>query len=316
SASRAHSMWRSSSPSVPCRHRSQSVAQPSEQPMEDRRGSGTGSKGGPITSRSRWGVVVVAVVAALALLLPRACADEDGFGRAAEVLQQPPGPVTLPELTADEEAVLGRFGEVAAMATQAVVRIESRAAARPTAEGSMLPPGFAPFFGPEGSLEPMPQVAGGSGVIVSADGHIVTNAHVVQNGGVTVWLDDRRSFEAEVVGVDPTTDVAVLDIDAEGLPTLAFAAPEDLDVGDWVLAIGSPGVGGGQLEQTVTAGIVSAVGRPLELLSQGMLEDPQMQALAGYAIEDFIQTDAVINPGNSGGALVDMEGRIAGINTA
>src|SRR5690606_8731952 len=126
----------------------------------------------------------------------------------------------------------------------------------------------------------------------------------------------RRSFEAEVVGVDPTTDVAVLDIDAEGLPTLAFAAPEDLDVGDWVLAIGSPGVGGGQLEQTVTAGIVSAVGRPLELLSQGMLEDPQMQALAGYAIEDFIQTDAVINPGNSGGPLVDMEGRIAGLNTA
>ncbi len=271
--------------------------------------------GGPRPARPRGGAVVVGLALGVALLAPRACTDpEEGYGRTAQV-----GGLPLPELQQEEQEVFGRFQQVAAVARAAVVRIESMSAPAATAQvPEDIPPFFEDFFGPlpDGEGGGMPSLAGGSGFIVSPDGHIVTNAHVVQGGDVTVWLDDRRSFPAELVGLDRTTDVALLDIDAEGLPTLPFAPREDLAVGDWVLAIGSPGVGGGQLEQTVTAGIVSALGRPLQLLSQGLLEDPQLQEFAGYAIEDFIQTDAVINPGNSGGPLVDMRGRVVGINTA
>jgi Do/DeqQ family serine protease len=199
------------------------------------------------------------------------------------------------------------------VATAAVVRIESESS---MAEASAVPPGFPDLFGPGAPAEAMPQIAGGSGFIVSADGRILTNAHVVLGGDLTVWLDDRRSFEAEVVGLDTTTDVAVLDIDADDLPVLPLGDSEELRVGDWVMAIGSPGVGGGQLEQTVTAGIVSALGRPLQLLSQELFADPETRDVAGYAIENFIQTDAVINPGNSGGPLLDMNGRVIGITTA
>src|SRR5690606_32884939 len=170
------------------------------------------------------------------------------------------------------------------------------------------------FFGPE--MEEFPRVAGGSGVIISPDGRILTNAHVVQGGDLTVWLDDRRSFPAELIGLDPTTDVAVLDIEAEDLPVLRLGDSDEVRVGDWVLAIGSPGVGAGQLDQTVTAGIVSALGRPLQLLSRDLLQNPETREYAGYAIENFIQTDAVINPGNSGGPLLDLRGQVIGINTA
>jgi serine protease Do len=220
------------------------------------------------------------------------------------------------QLDEDVQA-LERFGDVAAFATRAVVRIESQSATTSPADRD-IPELFEPFFGPGGGMpEPGPAIAGGSGFIVSTDGRILTNAHVVQGStDLTVWLNDRRSFPAELVGLDPTTDVALLDIDADGLPVLSLGDSEDLRVGDWVLAIGSPGVGGGQLEQTVTAGIISALGRPLQLLSQGLLEDPSTREFAGYAIENFIQTDAVINPGNSGGPLVDMDGRVIGINSA
>ena len=222
----------------------------------------------------------------------------------------------------DDVPMLDRFSEVAAFATEAVVRIEAQGMAR--AAERELPDFFERFFGPGGGPqgpeqmpEQLPAIAGGSGFIVSPDGRILTNAHVVRGGTeFTVWLNDRRSFPAELVGLDPTTDVAVLDIDAEELPVLPLGDSDALRVGEWVLAIGSPGVGGGQLEQTVTAGIISAIGRPLQLLSQGLLEDPATAELAGYAIENFIQTDAAINPGNSGGPLIDMEGRVIGINTA
>jgi serine protease Do len=222
--------------------------------------------------------------------------------------------------TADIGA-LSRFREVAATATAAVVRIESETSATMGAGGpGDIPDLFEPFFEPgapgEPSPEVMPRIAGGSGFIVSSDGRILTNAHVVLGGDLTVWLDDRRSFDAEVVGLDPTTDVAVLDIDASDLPVLPLGDSEEVRVGDWVMAIGSPGVGGGQLEQTVTAGIVSAMGRPLQLLSQELFADPETRDVAGYAIENFIQTDAVINPGNSGGPLLDLNGRVIGITTA
>ena len=219
----------------------------------------------------------------------------------------------------DDVPVLDRFSEVAAFATQAVVRIESQGASPTGAPEPDVPEFFEPFFGPGGPQMPeqMPAIAGGSGFIVSSDGRILTNAHVVRGGtDLTVWLNDRRSFPAELVGLDPTTDVAVLDIDADELPVLPLGDSDSLRVGEWVLAIGSPGVGGGQLDQTVTAGIISAIGRPLQLLSQGLLQDPATADMAGYAIENFVQTDAAINPGNSGGPLVDMQGRVIGINSA
>src|SRR5690606_25327348 len=146
---------------------------------------------------------------------------------------------------------------------------------------------------------PIPQQGVGSGVIIDAErGLIVSNSHVVQNAeSIVVTLTDRRQFEAEVIGSDPPTDVALLKIEAEGLSELELGNSDDLDVGDFVVAIGNPfGLG-----QMATAGIVSALGR------SGI-------NVEGY--EDFIQTDASINPGNSGGALVGLDGTLKGINTA
>ena len=160
-------------------------------------------------------------------------------------------------------------------------------------------PQFRKFFGQPGQTPSRPRVSGGSGVIVDAEnGYILTNNHVVQNrDSIAVTLNDGRRFDVEVLGTDPASDIAVLKIDPDELTELPFGDSENLRVGDFVLAIGNPfGLG-----QTVTSGIVSALGR------SGI--NP-----AGY--EDFIQTDASINPGNSGGALVTLDGKLVGINTA
>lgn len=254
-------------------------------------------------------LALLAILAAVVLVVAPGDGPREGYARTLEAASQ------RPALQSQEggDDFLDRFANVAAFAKPAVVRIESQGSidAEPPAQ---VPEMFQPFFGPEPA--PMPRVSGGSGFIVSPDGHILTNAHVVQGNELTVWLDDRRAFDAELVGMDRTTDVAVLDIDATDLPTLPMGDSDELRVGDWVLAIGSPGVGAGQLEQTVTSGIVSALGRPLQLLSQDLFADPTTREFAGYAIENFIQTDAVINPGNSGGPLVDMDGRVVGITTA
>jgi Do/DeqQ family serine protease len=139
----------------------------------------------------------------------------------------------------------------------------------------------------------------GSGVVVSPDGYVLTNNHVVDRGvEVTVTMPDKRELRAKVIGVDPATDIAVLKIDATNLPTMPWGDSARLKVAEWVLAIGNPF----QLNQSVTLGIVSATGRTLE------------GRFAAY--EDFIQTDAAINPGNSGGALVNARGELVGINTA
>jgi serine protease Do len=132
---------------------------------------------------------------------------------------------------------------------------------------------------------------------------------------LTVSLPDRRQYNAELVGSDPTTDVAVIRINERNLPTMSFGDSEGVRVGEWVLAVGNPGFGGaGSLDYTVTAGIISAVGRPLDLI-RGELQRQGSEA-AQYAIADFIQTDAVINPGNSGGPLVNVRGQVIGINSA
>ncbi|TWU17060.1 Do family serine endopeptidase [Allorhodopirellula heiligendammensis] len=169
-----------------------------------------------------------------------------------------------------------------------------------------LPPGFEQFFGNGGrrgrSMEPQPQQQGqGSGVIVRQDGYILTNNHVVEGADiVTVELSTGAKVEAEVVGTDPETDLAVVKIDRTGLQPVPFGDSEAIRVGDWVLAIGSPF----GLDQTVTAGIISGKNRV-----QGIVDD-------GHGFEDFLQTDAAINPGNSGGPLVNLHGELVGINTA
>ena len=163
---------------------------------------------------------------------------------------------------------------------------------------------FQFFFGPDFQMpEDMPQHGSGSGVIISKDGYIMTNNHVVANAsdkGIKVILSDKREFTAKLIGRDQNTDIAVIKIDAEDLPVASVGNSDNVQVGQWVLAIGNP-LG---LNNTVTAGIVSALGRNINIDGNS------------YAINNFIQTDAVINPGNSGGALVDINGLVVGINAA
>jgi serine protease Do len=199
------------------------------------------------------------------------------------------------------------FEAIAEHVTPAVVSIraeqlESRSTARPRRN---LPPGMEDFFRQFENQDPQPRAGSGSGFIVSKDGYILTNNHVVADADrVTVTLLDNRQFNAKVVGRDPTTDVALIKVDAKDLPTVALGDDKNARVGQWVVAIGNP-LG---LDFTVTAGIISAKGRGREL---GALYASQR-----YAILDFIQTDAAINPGNSGGPLVNIRGEVIGINSA
>jgi len=158
------------------------------------------------------------------------------------------------------------------------------------------------FFGKPLQKAPKKTVSGsGSGVIISSDGYIATNYHVVKGADIIeITLNDKRILEAKVIGQDPNTDLALLKVIESDLIPIPYSNSDDLQVGDWVLAVGNPF----NLTSTVTAGIVSAKGRNINLLKEQ------------YAIESFIQTDAAVNPGNSGGALVNANGELVGINTA
>jgi serine protease Do len=199
------------------------------------------------------------------------------------------------------------FVSIAEHVTPAVVSIQAERDAKQSVQRSPRrngPPGLEDFFQ---KFDPRsaPAEASGSGFIVSKDGYILTNNHVVEDfDRLNVTLTDHRVFKAKVVGRDPTTDVAVIKIEGKDLPTATLGNDESARVGEWVLAIGNP-LG---LDFTVTAGIVSAKGRGSTEL-QGLNRD-------AYAITDFIQTDAAINPGNSGGPLVNSRGEVIGINSA
>jgi len=188
---------------------------------------------------------------------------------------------------------------------------------------------FEYFFGFNGQqapkLQQQPEVGYGSGVIISSDGYIVTNNHVVNGADeITVTLNERTTYPAKVIGTDENTDVALIKIEATNLPFIPFGNSDILKVGQWVLAVGNPM----NLGTTVTAGIVSAKARNLGIIdseknqnSQGnqFLQQQQQQqsnAAKSLSIESFIQTDAAVNPGNSGGALVNLKGELVGINTA
>jgi Do/DeqQ family serine protease len=194
------------------------------------------------------------------------------------------------------------FSNTAEKVTPAVVHIKATSlrAAEPQ---NNIPPMFRDFFGDSFRFErePQPRVGSGSGVIISSDGYIVTNNHVIANADqLEVTLFDKRSYKAKIIGTDPSTDLALIQIQESNLPSLRFGNSEALKVGQWVLAVGNPF----NLESTVTAGIVSAKGRSINILG------------GGSSIESFIQTDAAVNPGNSGGALVNVQGDLVGINTA
>lgn len=198
------------------------------------------------------------------------------------------------------------FVDAAKVVTPGVVHIRSTVEAQTTASRSRDPfeQYFREFFGaPGGSYQQRPSVGTGSGVIISTDGYIATNNHVIENAtDIEILLNDNRTYKAKLIGTDPTTDLALLKIEEKGLPFVRFGDSDAIEVGEWVLAVGNPF----EFRSTVTAGIISAKGRNINILRNR----DRMQ------IESFIQTDAAVNPGNSGGALVNLNGDLVGINTA
>jgi Do/DeqQ family serine protease len=197
------------------------------------------------------------------------------------------------------------FTYAAESAVQAVVYVE--VTVQQTTRSRGIDP-FEYFFGfgdgyGFGQPQSREQKGSGSGVIIRPDGYIVTNNHVVSGATkISVTLNDNQQYDATVVGTDPATDVAIIKVEAENLPTIPLGDSDQLRLGEWVLAIGSPL--GAQLRSTITAGIVSAKGRSMP------------DGSGEFKIESFIQTDAAVNPGNSGGALVNKKGELVGINTA
>lgn len=228
-----------------------------------------------------------------------------------QLLQKETAPITTPNyakqinenlnVKASNAIAPFDFKEASALAMQSVVHIRAAESQNVANQRRQNDP-FGGFFGND-MFNPymQPRQGEGSGVIFSQDGYIVTNNHVVEFADeVEVTLFDNRSFNAKVIGTYPEADLAVLKIDATNLPVLENADSEAASVGEWVLAVGNPL----ELNSTVTAGIISAKGRNINIINQK------------GSIESFIQTDAAVNPGNSGGALVDAKGRLLGINTA
>lgn len=203
------------------------------------------------------------------------------------------------ELTGMRDAIAAAeifdFTDAAEKAVHAVVHVKVK-----SQESYSYNPFYEFFFGEKPNMQPEPVMGFGSGVIISSDGYIVTNNHVVDGStDIEVVLNDRRSFPAEVIGTDPSTDIALLKIKATDLPFMVYGNSDDMRLGQWVLAVGNPY----NLTSTVTAGIISAKSRSINILGES-------------SIESFIQTDAAVNPGNSGGALVNTKGELIGINTA
>ncbi|MFH0893958.1 MAG: Do family serine endopeptidase [Bacteroidota bacterium] len=197
-------------------------------------------------------------------------------------------------------AALPDFVNAAELSVPAVVHVKTKYLNSGYTSSFGFDP-FSDFFGNPYRKKAEPASGFGSGVIISADGYIVTNNHVITKAdAIEVTLDNKSTYEAKVIGTDPSTDLALLKIEESGLPYLRFGNSDSVKVGEWVLAVGNPF----NLTSTVTAGIVSAKARNINFMEEGP------------SIESFIQTDAAINPGNSGGALVNTKGELIGINAA
>lgn len=244
-------------------------------------------------SKGLWGAIALVVVGIIfgAVLV-------SGFGLVRPSMANLQLGASYPpvDLNADATSFSQAFISVAKNVTPEIVKV--------TVVAKVNNPHQDFFFFPFQNM-PKEEEGSGSGIIISPDGYILTNNHVVQNATkVRVDLFDKRTFTAKVIGTDPQTDIAVIKINATDLPTAYLGNSDSLKVGQWVMAIGNPL---STLTNTVTAGIIGALGRGrLGLVDNG----------SGYGIEDYIQTDAPINPGNSGGALVDLSGSVIGINAA
>ncbi|MFN5704410.1 MAG: Do family serine endopeptidase [bacterium] len=239
-----------------------------------------------------------------------------GFvGVAAYKFFEDKGPTTITEKQKVQFASLPTYAEpdggtdftvAAAKTVAAVVHIKVTMSSSPQA--NYIDPIFRDFFGDGGFPfgQRGPSMGSGSGVIISADGYIVTNNHVVNGADkIEVVLNDKRSYKGKVIGTDPNTDLALVKIEADNLPFVVYGNSDNVKIGEWVLAVGNPL----NLTSTVTAGIVSAKGRNINIIGEDGSRTP-------FPIESFIQTDAAVNRGNSGGALVNTRGELVGINTA
>jgi serine protease Do len=258
----------------------------------------------PVRAKAR--VIIFTTAAFLGGVLFASALDWTAGTQAASILQSAPAAQDVRPVADLNQA----FISIAESVTPSVVNISTERPQRTSRGHPAIPEEFRRFFNipesPGGQEIPLPGT--GTGFILSADGYIMTNNHVIEDANVIrVTLHDRRRYDARVVGRDPTTDVAVIKIEANGLTPVRLGNSDAARVGEWVLAFGNP-MG---LDFTVTSGIVSARGRgQLGILGQSLGEDARL------AIEDFIQTDAAINPGNSGGPLVNLRGEVIGINTA
>ena len=193
------------------------------------------------------------------------------------------------------------FQNAAAISVNAVVHVKTESIVN-----REIDPLYKFFYGNQYQPEPQITTSSGSGVIISDDGYIVTNNHVVNGAeNVTITLNNKKAYQAKIIGNDPSTDLALLKINEASLPYIAYGNSNEVNVGEWVIAVGNPY----NLTSTVTAGIVSAKGRDINILRGD-------RKTGVSAIESFIQTDAAVNPGNSGGALVNVKGELIGINTA
>ena len=243
--------------------------------------------------KNMTGLIVAALTGAIVSVGTYTYLDKKNGQLVEQVYTAPVQRVNYP-MAAPEGSV--NFVEAANNSIHSVVHIKTKV----VRSGVRSANPFYQFFFDQG-MQPQTQQGSGSGVIISGDGYILTNNHVVNNADeVEVVLNDQRSYSAEVLGTDPNTDLALLKIDEEGLAYIPYGNSENVQVGEWVLAVGNPF----NLNSTVTAGIVSAKGRNINILREE------------FAIESFIQTDAAVNPGNSGGALVNTRGELIGINTA
>ena len=236
-------------------------------------------------------IVVAAIIGGLVAVFAYSMLIDSREKESIAAVKQP---VSMVNLTAGLDSSTD-FTFAAEKTVNAVVNVKTQSTVK------YRNPIYEFFYGDRYQGDEEPVMGIGSGVIITADGYIVTNNHVIENSDkVSVTLNDKREFTAKVVGTDHSTDLALLKIDSEGLPFITFGNSDVLRIGEWVLAVGNPF----NISSTVTAGIVSAKGR-----SMAIIED-------SYRIESFIQTDASVNRGNSGGALVNLRGEMIGINTA
>lgn len=266
----------------------------------------------------QFGTLILAAIVGSALTVGTLKVVDKGETKTFKIehISEPPVVGAVYTMNREGEVVPLDFTKVAKKVMPAVVHIKSTQLQQVTTHPYYAPDPFREFFDddmfefffgprrqytPKQQRGPVPRVATGSGVIITEDGYIVTNNHVIdQADDIEVTLDDNRVYKAKVIGTDPSTDLALLQIKEKNLPYLPLVNSDEVEVGEWVLAVGNPF----NLNSTVTAGIVSAKGRNINILHDKS------------AIESFIQTDAAINPGNSGGALVNLQGGLVGINTA